>query len=396
MPTLVSRLTSTGTYLTNQIPLDEVTGTGTSKFKESTSSIYATAYDEVTYKESFLNKYVVLDSNSGTSWTVPSDLVTLISVEVYGPGGNGGTGVFGVTNYSGNGGGGGGYAYMQGLVVSPGNVIPIEIMPGGIGNTVATVFGGSTASYIDCYICAEGGGNASTSTIVGLGVGGTGYVGTGGSSYTCGTFYGGQGGVGSRGLTSLPSEGGGGGAAGGWWGDGAGGGSGRSGTTAVGGGGGGAAGGNVGSAGTNGVISGAGGANFFGSGGATGVTYNPRGAVSSGTVGGGGAGGIGTGLFTRVNGGDGGDGNDADSGNAPYGGGGGGGGGGPTSGNGGRFGGGGGGGRSTATVATIGGRGGVGGIVITYTAVTNNFARRVTNTGSVFVTGEFDEASGIT
>jgi hypothetical protein len=141
---------------------------------------------------------------SGTSWTVPADFTSINSVEVWG---GGGLGLY-------SGGGGGGYAKIQNLNLTPGSIIQYSVGPGGydVSNRTGTntVFGGSNISGPGVYIYATGG--EPTTNINTGGFGGTGGVGPAGSSYTTFTASGGRA-AGATGI-GLPNSNSGGGAGG--------------------------------------------------------------------------------------------------------------------------------------------------------------------------------------
>jgi hypothetical protein len=239
----------------------------------------------------------VLFLMSGTSWTVPSNLGAVLSVEVIGGGGGGGSGVSG----TGCGGGGGAYAKLTNPSLSPGATVFYSIGAGGAGG----VGGGTNAGAAggDTWLNISGTNSAPTSTAQGvLAKGGQGgpfvtsgtQSAAGGAAASCiaTTAYSG-GSSGAFTVTSYASSGGGGAAGPGGAGA-VGGASGSTSTAGGGGGGGGADYGGPGSAGTN-ASGGAGGNNAGGAGGGAGGANSAGspGTNSPGYGGGGGGGGQG-------------------------------------------------------------------------------------------------------
>lgn len=92
---------------------------------------------------------------SGTSWTVPSGVTNLISVECWGAGG----GAAGPSTWSAYGGGGGGaYAKKNNLAVTPGNNISYSIgAAGASGNNSNGINGGDTWFLSTSTVKAQGG-----------------------------------------------------------------------------------------------------------------------------------------------------------------------------------------------------------------------------------------------
>lgn len=265
---------------------------------------------------------------SGTSYVIPSDYASLVSIECIG------AGSLGSLTY---GGGGGAYAKITSLALTPGQSITIQVGTG----TTSTVTNNNTwfngASLAASSVGAQGGGQptggaASSSVGTTKYSGGTGAT-TGANAYPSGGGSAGPNGNGGNAGTAASARAGGGGGGGG------------------------------GSVGGNGVASGDGGAggnNYLGAGGGAGgasPTFNGSAGTAGG--GGGGAGGV---SITGGNGGAGGAGTEYDP---THGSGGGGGGGAGTSGSrngagGGLYGGGGGGGSAASGV------GGAGLIIFTY------------------------------
>lgn len=219
---------------------------------------------------------------SGTTFTVPSDFSSLVSVEVIGGGGSGGNAA------NSGGGGGGGYALsnaITGLTANQGVFVSIGF--GGPAGPGAPNTGGQT--WFNTTNTAP-----SSSTTGVLATGGTVAVGSnggGGGAGTVGTTLR-TGGGGGNGLSSgLQQIRGGGGGAAGPNGNGANGGDAHSTNPGGAGAGGGGNGGSVGGTGTA-TVGGTGGNGFGGTGGGAGATSTPTAAVAgtSGTSGGGGGG----------------------------------------------------------------------------------------------------------
>ncbi len=152
---------------------------------------------------------VMTYSTQGTStWTAPAS-VTSVTVQCWGPGGNGGNGT--TTSYSGGGGGGGGaYAVRNSATVVPGNSYTIVV--GGGGSTTQTTFGSGVCAadygqvgYINMFPSPGGsGGQASNSSGDSTSSGSTG--GTGGAPYGGSGGSGANGGSGgARGFCSSPA-----------------------------------------------------------------------------------------------------------------------------------------------------------------------------------------------
>jgi hypothetical protein len=348
--------------------------------------------DEVTSK----NTVTVLKTvfiTSGTSYTIPSDFSSLVSIEAIGGGAGGGA--LSTSDFFG-GGGGGAYAKttsVTGLAAS--GSVSINIGAGGAartsgGDTWFNTAANSAPSISTNGVLAKAGQTPTLTTPAGYtgGLGGTAAASVGSTK-----FSGGNGG--SNLVTGQEGSAGcypGGGAAAGPGGVGGAGGN----TTAINGGGGGGGGAATlagpGNAGSNGVANAGstGGNNGSGvGGGVAGVNAaSPGGAGSAGGGGGSGYGGLGTGgaggagnIYTQTS-------NSATAGP-------GGGGGGAwynfTGGNAGAYGGGGGSGATS-------GSGGAGIIIFTYNAITNNFIGstfRISNTGTLLINGpgQFDEYS---
>lgn len=314
-------------------------------------------------------KYTLIES--GTTWTVPSDLDTAISIGVNGWGAGGGGGRGNSTgSISGSGGGGGAWSYsavsLSGF--TPGSSIAyVSIGAAGTGSTTNNTAGGTggdtwfnktsnaAPSVTTDGVLAKGGGGGGVATTVGAG--GAAASGVGDSK--------GDGGAGGGGNFSVGGGGGGGGSAARSVSGGLGGGTGRAANDGGGGGGG----------GVNGVGSNA--TNINGAAGGINEDNQSAGANTAGTKGGGGGGGTGINFTGTANAGGGGGAGTAyfvhsSSVNRGAGGGGGGGGGsnnagsiGGAGGAGGNYGGGGGGGGGAATTGN-GGNGAQGGILILY------------------------------
>jgi hypothetical protein len=318
---------------------------------------------------------VVFITSTG-SYTIPSDFVTLVSVEAIGAGAGGKPSTSGI---GGEGGGGGAYASSNAVtgITASGTVY----VSTGIGGT-SGVAGGDTwfnaASNAAPTLTTQGalakGGAIGAANVGGLGGSAAASVGTTKNS-------------GGNGGASVAGAFGGGGGAAGPSGVGAAGGS----ATSVNGGGGGGGGSNGGSVGSNGTTVGGNGGNGLGGTGAGAGGNNANGSPGTAGTGAGGGGGQGSTFI----GGNGATGSvwtqTSDSATAGPGGGG---GGtwyfGTTGGNGGLYGGGGGG-------AVTGGTGGGGIIVLTYSNTsTAILATRITNTGNLLVNGTFDEVTSIT
>ena len=166
------------------------------------------------------------------SWTVPENVTSLSAVAI-GAGGGGRA-----TTSGGGGGGGGALAYGNGIAVTPGERLTVEIGKGGAASGTSGGTGGTTTIKRGTTILLSAGGGAGATSLTG------GLGGVGGGSERDG---GGDGGAGGNGAIAV---GGGGGGAGGYTGAGGGGGSygattavGSSGVASSGGGGGGGAGG---------------------------------------------------------------------------------------------------------------------------------------------------------
>ncbi|MDO8408097.1 MAG: prepilin-type N-terminal cleavage/methylation domain-containing protein [bacterium] len=218
---------------------------------------------------------------SGTSWTVPTGVTTLTSVEVIGGGGAG------INGNSGSGGGGGAYASITNLSVTSGGLITYQIGAGGASagaDASDTLFNRTSGNDTMCKkdvmsVCADGG----------SGAGAAGGGGGQDDARSIGSviYRGGNGGTGAQ------NSGGGGGGAGGPGGAGGAGGAGGGSRNAGGGGGGG--GGAAGQAGQP-SAGGAGGNNVAGTGGGSGSTLSVDcGATTAALAGGGGGGGFSTG-----------------------------------------------------------------------------------------------------
>lgn len=270
---------------------------------------------------------------SGTSYVIPTDYFSLVSIECIGAGGTAGGG--------GAGGGGGAYSKVTSASLTPGASVTIKVGVGGAGAAGAndTWFNGASLAGSTCgaqgAVSSTGGSSAS-------GVGSTKYSGGNGGGNFGG--YGGGGGGGSGGPNGAGAIGG----------------ANEPVSTGNGAGGGGGAGG--GSAGQVGQVAagGNGGARFGGGGGGAGSAG--VGSGSPGTTGGGGGGAYGTGPASGGTGGSGGSGTEWDA-THGAGGGGGGGAGNFQSGSGGSYGGGAGG----SVYANLGAAG-AGLIVFTYIA----------------------------
>jgi hypothetical protein len=237
---------------------------------------------------------------SGSTWTVPTGVSTLLSVEAIGGGAGGSAG------HAGGGGGGGAYSKIINLSVTSGSVINIQIGSGGAGGAGGSS-GSAGTSGTDTWF-------SSTSVLLAKagtagGAGGAASSGVGTTKYS--------GGAGGTGTVSSTNGGGGGGGAGGLNGNGAAAGLASS-STSTGAGGGGGGGGTAGGNNSSYVNGGSGGNNYLGTG--SGSGGGPGTAGSAGTLGGGG-GGAGQWGSGYANGGAGGNGTE----NAPSGGGGGGG-----------------------------------------------------------------------
>jgi hypothetical protein len=219
---------------------------------------------------------------SGTTYVIPADFVSLVSVEAIGGGGSG------RNTANGGGGGGGGYAYSNAITgLAPGQTTFVSIGAGGAGGRSAPSNGGQT--WFNTTNTAPS--LSTTGVLATGGVAGASPAGGAGGAGTIGTVLR-TGGTGGTGLNTAPQQirGGGGGAAG-PRGNGANGGNAH---TANPGGAGAGGGGDGGSAGGNGTVSagGRGGNGFGGTGGGAGATGTPTAAVAgtAGTSGGGGGG----------------------------------------------------------------------------------------------------------
>lgn len=327
------------------------------------------------YQGAAVEQYVVLTTTGGATWTVPTGVTKLDTVEAWGAGGGGSTD---------NAGGGGAYSKITALMVLSGGSISYTVGAGGAGGGPGSTngaAGGDTffnaASLGASSVGAKGGGGAIFGTVGG---GGGGLGGAASSGVGTTKHSGGAGGV--RGNTTDSGAGGGG--AGGPNGDGAAGGStpspgvGHDADSVSGAGGGGNGGGSVGATGVDGgtgnADGAAGGNNFGGTGsGAGGLgSTTPAGNGSPGTNGGGGGGGGVHDALSHSVGTGGAGGAGIDGADSAHGGGGGGGGGArgqannnSAGGNGGGFGGGGAGSGVNGTTPA-GGNGADGGIIISY------------------------------
>jgi hypothetical protein len=247
---------------------------------------------------------VVAFLSSGTSWTVPSNLASVISIECIGGGGGGA----GADDPHGSGEPGGGAAYVKsaGPSLTSGATVYYNIGAGGAGGSGTGPTSGSTGG--DTWFNITGTNAAPTSTAQGVlakgGAGGAavngGSAAGGSASASVGTtkYSGGAGGERKDGSASLGA--GGGGAAGP---NGAGGAGGNTYTTTLSGGaggGGGSDGGSAGGTGTNGA-GGNGGNNFVGNGGGAGATVatssGGAGSNSASNGGGGGGGAVANSVF---------------------------------------------------------------------------------------------------
>jgi len=242
-------------------------------------------------------KFIVVNTTGSSSFTVPSDFSSLVSVEAVGAGGNGNATTTGASRYGG--GGGGGYSKSTSVtssIVAGSTIIYANVPVGGAGTASPSWLNvGTNSAPISntTGVLANSAGNASLNT------GGAGAT-TSGAVGTAGAIFGG--GTGGAGSTTSRFNGGGGGGSGGPLGAGGAGGAANN-TTANrgGGGGGGANGGATGGAGTA-TTSGNGGTGSSGAGaGGNGNTQaSPRGG-SQGSRGPSGGGGGGGGGFFEVN-----------------------------------------------------------------------------------------------
>lgn len=97
-----------------------------------------------------------VEFTSSTTWTVPSGITILKSIQIW-AGGAGGGGSFGA-NGAGSGGGGGEYAVAYGVPVTPGAVIAITIGAGGAAGDVTPTNGGSGGNTVFASSFSAGGG----------------------------------------------------------------------------------------------------------------------------------------------------------------------------------------------------------------------------------------------
>ena len=324
-------------------------------------------------------KVIFLTATGTGTYTLPTNFVSLVSVEAIGGGGSGAV----AGGNTGFGGGGGGYSYSNAITgLTAGQTLYYNVGLGGTSGSSAsdggdTWFNTSNSAPVanTTGVLAKGGTQGTTSS---TGIGGAAASGVGTIK-----FSGGNGGA----STVSQIRAGGGGAAG-PSGNGGNGGDGYTNNPGSGGGGGGA---NGGTAGANGTASvgGNGGDGGGGTGGGAGATSSV--VAQAGTTGTGGGGGGGQGS-TNWNGGNGGTGSvwtqTSDGSTAGPGGGGGGSalnsGGSSFGGNGVNYGGAGGAGGSSGA-----GAGGQGIIVLTYSTA----GSRLTNTGALLVNGSFDEVT---
>ena len=248
-------------------------------------------------------KFIVVNTTGSSSFTVPSDFSSLVSLEAVGAGGNGHTATSGAARYGG--GGGGGYSKntdfdASGLLAGS-TIIYTSVAAAGVGTAVSSYLSLIGNVVPDNYaegVLANSGGNAVTNT------GGAGAT-TSLVIASPGFFFGG--GTGGAGTTSSRFNAGGGGGAGGPLGAGGNGGNGNTSAVNTGsGGGGGANNGTLGSSGTT-TTSGNGGTGSSGAGaggnGNSSTNTSGQTAGASGPSGGGGAGGGGFNTFGSGGGG---------------------------------------------------------------------------------------------
>jgi hypothetical protein len=241
-------------------------------------------------------KFIVINTIGSSSFTVPSDFSSLVSLEAVGAGGNGNASTTGTSRYGG--GGGGGYSRSTSVtapIVAGSTIIYANVPPNGLSPLAFSSLNvgiDSIPTSNTTGVVAYSGANASLNT------GGAGAT-TSGAVGTAGAIFGG--GAGGAGSTTSRFNGGGGGGSGGPLGAGGAGGAANN-TTANrgGGGGGGANGGATGGAGTA-TTSGNGGTGSSGAGaGGNGNSQaSPNGGSqgSRGPSGGGGGGGGGFGFI---------------------------------------------------------------------------------------------------
>lgn len=242
-------------------------------------------------------KFIVVNTTGSSSFTVPSDFSSLVSVEAVGAGGNGNASTTGTSRYGG--GGGGGYSKsisVTSSIVAGSTIIYANVPANGAGTASPSWLnvGTNSAPILNTTgVLANSAGNAL------LNIGGAGAI-TTGAVGTAGAIFGG--GAGGAGSTTSRFNGGGGGGGGGPLGAGGAGGAANN-TTANrgGGGGGGANGGATGGAGTA-TTSGNGGTGSSGAGtGGNGNTQASPNGGSQGSRGPTGGGGGGGGGFLFIN-----------------------------------------------------------------------------------------------
>jgi len=144
-------------------------------------------------------KSIILDINSGTTFTLPNDFSAVNIVEIWGGGGSGGDESVGST-----GGGGGGYAAIANIPQSANSIVSFVVGKGGDGTLIGTptvapaqqyvsatsndggttIFGDTTSTSGAVYVYATGGGGGSSGTP------GTGHVGALGSGHSTMTMSG--------------------------------------------------------------------------------------------------------------------------------------------------------------------------------------------------------------